>query len=141
MNLLISKSIKYLLILCAVVLFSCESLMNNKNVLKSPDGKNSIQFDLVEGVPFYSVKHGEKTIIHPSKMGFIFKNNDHFDSSFELITSNVSGFDETWEQVWGEKRFIRNQYNQLSVVLQEKQGEKRQLEIEFREFDDGIDIR
>ena len=91
--------------------------------------------------PFYSVKHGEKPVLNPSKMGFILANNDRLDSDLELVSNDTSSFDETWEQVWGEKQFIRNNYNQLTVKLREKKGKKREMDIEFRAFDDGVAYR
>lgn len=128
------------IILLSIILISC-SYQPESEIVTSPDGKNTVQFELVDGIPFYNVKHADKNVINPSKMGFVFKGNDPFDSSFELLSAEISAFDETWEQVWGEKRFIQNQYNQLSVLLQEKEGKKRQLEIQFRAFDDGVAFR
>jgi len=109
--------------------------------VSSPGGANTIQFKLVEGKPYYSVDHGKTAVILPSKMGFVFKDNDTFDSNFEIKESATSSFDETWEQVWGEKRYIRNNYNQLSITLTEKSAKKRSLIIEFRAFDDGVAFR
>ncbi|SNR31092.1 glycoside hydrolase family 97 protein [Lutibacter flavus] len=109
--------------------------------LNSPNSKNNITFELNNGVPFYSVSHGEKSVISPSKLGFVFKNNDSLSSNFEVIKMETTSFDETWEQVWGEKKSIQNNYNQLSVLLQEKSENKRNLEVQFRAFDDGIAFR
>ena len=109
--------------------------------VSSPKNSNTIHFKLVDGKPYYSVDHGKTAIILPSEMGFVFKDNDTFDSNFEISESASCSFDETWEQVWGEKHFIRNNYNQLSVSLTEKSAGKRKLTIEFRAFDDGVAFR
>jgi alpha-glucosidase len=58
-----------------------------------------------------------------------------------VLHSEQTSFDDTWEQVWGERHTIRNHYNQLSVTLQEKSEAKRQLEIQFRAYDDGFAFR
>ena len=76
-------------------------------------------------------------------------------SGFEYLTSNsdngltsnsASGlteqrsFDDTWETVWGENRYIRNRYNELEVNLwQPKQ--QRGLILRFRLYDDGLGLR
>ncbi len=125
----------------AAVLFAACSEKITQTEISSPENKNTIQFELVDGVPYYSVKHGDADVINPSKMGFVFKNQEELTSGFEIIESEISSFDETWEQVWGEKRFIRNHYNQLAVTLQETAGKKRKLEIQFRAFDDGVAFR
>ncbi|SHG83261.1 alpha-glucosidase [Flavobacterium fluvii] len=109
--------------------------------LASPEGKNKIQFELVNSAPKYAVSHGKTLVITPSDMGFLLKNNENFSTDFEIVKVENSTFDETWEQVWGEKKKIRNHYNQMVVKLQQKNKEKRQLEIQFRAFDDGIAFR
>ncbi|HEX9825175.1 MAG TPA: glycoside hydrolase family 97 protein [Flavobacteriaceae bacterium] len=107
----------------------------------SPNVKNKIVFNLQNGIPTYSVSHGEKNVLSTSNLGFIFRNNDSLSSNFEVLHSEQTSFDDTWEQVWGERHNIRNHYNQLSVTLQEKSEAKRQLEIQFRAHDDGIAFR
>ncbi|MBP6550111.1 MAG: glycoside hydrolase family 97 N-terminal domain-containing protein [Flavobacterium sp.] len=109
--------------------------------LTSPEGKNKIQFELVNNAPKYAVSHGKTVVIRPSDMGFLLKNNDDLSSNFEIVKVENSSFDETWTQVWGEKKKIRNHYNQMVVKLQQKNKEKSQLEIQFRAFDDGIAFR
>ena len=109
--------------------------------MASPDGKNSIQFEIIDGVPLYSVNHAETSVVNPSKLGFVFKDGDTFNSGFSIADVKTSSFDETWEQVWGEKRFIQNNYNELVVTLQEKKGDKRKLEVQFRAFNDGVALR
>ena len=80
-------------------------------------------------------------MISPSEMGFLLKGNEDLSTNFEIKGAKTSTFDETWEQVWGEKKNIRNHYNQLVVDLQQKTGNKRKLQIQFRAFDDGVAFR
>lgn len=129
------------LIVVALAILSACNKKNTNSEITSPENKNTIRFELIDGVPYYSVKHGETEVISPSKLGFVFKNQDELTSGFEMIEAETSSFDETWEQVWGEKQFIRNNYNQLAVTLQETAGNKRKLEIQFRAFDDGVAFR
>jgi alpha-glucosidase len=109
--------------------------------LNSPNSKNNITFELIDGEAFYSVSHGAKPVLSPSKLGFVFKNNDSLSSNFEVVKMENTSFDETWEPIWGEKKQIKNNYNQLSVFLKEKSDSKRNLEVQFRAFDDGIAFR
>lgn len=131
----------FLSILTAVLFAGCAKFSDKSIVFDSPNGVNKIQFELKEGVPFYSVTHADKGVVNPSKLGFIFKDGDTFNSGFTVVHSKTSTFDETWEQVWGEKHFIQNNYNELLVTLQENKGAKRKLEIQFRAFDDGVALR
>ncbi len=132
------------LILClflSAVFAGCGNMNNTEITVSSPREVNSITFKLDDGKPLYSVNHGELAVINPSALGFVFSDDDTFHSDFELLNHETSSFDETWEQVWGEKRYIRNNYNQLSVTFQEKEDKKRKLEVQFRAFDDGVAFR
>ncbi|RNL84137.1 glycoside hydrolase family 97 protein [Sinomicrobium pectinilyticum] len=126
-----------------VLLCSCGTPENKdaKVIVHSPNGKNVITFELKEGKPSYSVKHGETGVINASEMGFVFKEGDSLYNNFKVLSTDISDYDETWEQVWGEKQFIQDHYQQLEVVLQEESEQKRQLKIQFRAFDDGIAFR
>ncbi|MDT0645581.1 glycoside hydrolase family 97 protein [Zunongwangia sp. F260] len=125
-----------------ISLISCAQ-QDEKNVheLTSPDGQNKIRFELSGSSPRYSVSHEETEVISPSEMGFVLTNNDSLSNNFEIASVEESSYDETWEQVWGEKKNIRNHYNQLVVNLQEKNEKQRKLEVQFRAFDDGVAFR
>jgi len=130
---------KLILLICLLALVNCSSI--DKYSISSPDGKNTIMFTVTNGIANYAVNHGETKIILPSKLGFIFKNNDSLASHFEVLSIQESAFDTTWKQVWGEKQFIRNNYKQLAVKLQDKGENKRTLEVQFRAFNDGVAFR
>ena len=49
--------------------------------------------------------------------------------------------DETWEQPWGERRYVRNHFNELRVHLTEKTALARSLDVVFRLYDDGLGFR
>ena len=131
-----------LIVAMQLLIVSCSSEKTTGSyTLNSPEGKNSIQFDINGGSPQFSVNHGETKVILPSSMGFVFKDQDSLQSGLEIIDIQESSEDNTWEQVWGEKKEIRNNYNQLIVHLKEKTNKERKLDIQFRAFDDGIAFR
>ena len=131
-----------LLVAMQLLILSCASEKEFESyTLSSPEGKNSIQFDMSGGSPHYSVNHGATKVILPSSMGFVFKDQDSLQNGLEVINVEESSEDTTWEQVWGEKKEIRNNYNQLTVHLKEKANKERKLDIQFRAFDDGIAFR
>ena len=109
--------------------------------VSSPGGINEISFELVDGKPSYAVKHGEIQVIEASALGFEFKKSERALGAMELAGSELTTFDETWKQVWGEKQEIRNHYNQLVVELKEQAEPHRVLKVEFRVFDDGVALR
>jgi hypothetical protein len=64
---------KILFIILAITVISCNS-NNNKN-LSSPDGKIKIDFRIDNGVPSYSVKKNNSTIVNDRNGYSIFKWN------------------------------------------------------------------
>ncbi|WP_330443919.1 glycoside hydrolase family 97 protein [Flavobacterium sp. C4GT6] len=124
--------------LLALLVVGCSETKQTTHELASPNGENKITFSLNGNMPTYTVNHEEKEIITPSALGFVLKNED-LTKDFELVDVQTSTHDDTWEQVWGEKKNIRNHYNEMVVKLQSK--EKHDLEIQFRAFDDGVAFR
>lgn len=108
--------------------------------VSSPDGSLTVTVGLDGGKAWYSVLRGSETIIGRSELGFVLKEGD-FKGNFKKGKVSRSSFDETWSQPWGEDAQVRNHYNELRVTLQEKGGQKRQLGVVFRAFDDGVAFR
>ena len=109
--------------------------------IESPNGNNTIDFFLDEGIPFYTVQHQDNPVIETSRLGFELQDLPALDDEFEIASVEKSEFDETWTQVWGEKKDIRNHYNELKVNLHEREEPNRELSIVFRAFDDGVGFR
>ncbi|WP_335964315.1 glycoside hydrolase family 97 protein [Galbibacter sp. PAP.153] len=127
--------------ICACALIACAKEQKPIEV-SSPGNVNKITFSLSNnGIPQYQVLHGETQVLNPSEMGFVFKDADSLYKNFEIVNIEEKSFDNTWTQVWGEKKEIRNHYNELKVELKEKGTKNRKLNIEFRAFDDGVAFR
>ena len=108
--------------------------------ITSPNGSLQIHFFLKKGVPYYSLQRNKAAIVNDSKLGFKLKDLPVLEN-FKIASTKFSSQDETWTQPWGEVKNIRNNYNACLISLEEKSGEKRKLQIEFRVFDDGIGFR
>ena len=115
---------------------------NSEYKVNSPDESIEVNFLLTKGgQPDYLVNFNGKRIIDTSSFSFDFKNVKSFGKNLMVANSSNSSFDETWETVWGEQRFIRNNYNELKVNLEEKEELKRKCSIVFRVFNDGVGFR
>ncbi|UII21219.1 glycoside hydrolase family 97 protein [Fulvivirga ligni] len=126
-----------------LVLTSCSDKDKaTDTAVSSPNGQHTIQFKLTEkGEPYYTVTRNGVLLIDDSRLGFEFADQPHLKDQFEIESSEVSDFDETWSQPWGEVKDIRNNYQQLKVVLKEKAEAGRKLNIIFRAYDDGVAFR
>ena len=118
----------------------------------SPDGKLELQFEVKDGVPYYSLNREGKAVVLPSKMGFTLEWRDDLAHAFVLKDVKFDTLDETWEPVWGEEAQIRNHYNEMLVTLEQPVGsvesmdhstEKKAtvMQIRFRLYDDGLGFR
>lgn len=108
----------------------------------SPDG--SIVVELAtdnDGRPSYAVSRKGQPVLSPSRLGFLLLDAPKFERNIEIVQPRTRAFDETWEQPWGERRFIRNHYNELTVTLKEKATPFRSFDVVFRVFDDGVGFR
>jgi alpha-glucosidase len=86
-------------------------------------------------------KGGEKDIIGLSRLGFNLANAPKLDGGFSVRASRVSEHDDTWEQPWGERQFVRNHYRELRVEVEQKNRANRKLAVVFRIYDDGVGFR
>ena len=112
----------------------------NAEVVKSPDGKVAVDFDVKNGVPTYSMTFDGKTVIKPSTLGLELVDAPDLMDGFRLKDTETSEFDETWQPVWGETRDIRNHYNELLACLEQPET-GRLMNIRFRIYDDGMGFR
>ena len=85
-------------------------------------------------------------VVAPSRLGFILGNSEKLDRNFTLGEPQYKTVDETWEQPWGERRFVRNHYQEIHLPLRQKviragESELRSLALRFRVFDDGVGFR
>ena len=120
--------------------------------LFSPDGKLELQFEVKDGVPYYSLNRDGKPVVLPSKMGFTLEWRDDLAHVFVLKDVKYDTFDEVWEPVWGEEAQIRNHYNEMLVTLEQPIGSVESMDhstetkatvmqIRFRLYDDGLGFR
>jgi alpha-glucosidase len=99
-------------------------------VLRAADGRLS-----------YAVARNGKPLIAPSRLGFVLANAAPLDAGFSLAGQNTSEHDSTWEQPWGERRFVRNHYKQLRLDFTQGMPDQRGMSVVFRVFDDGVGFR
>jgi alpha-glucosidase len=107
----------------------------------SPNGANRVAFELADGVPTYAVHRFTTPVIEPSRLGFTLQDLPPLAEGFRVASVSERSVDETWEQVWGEVRMVRDHYNELRVTLEERAAPGRRMDVVFRAFDDGVGFR
>jgi alpha-glucosidase len=124
-----------------LVLAVCATPSVAQTRLTSPDKRNEVQVGIHEGGLYYVVQRDGKTLLTPSRLGFVFRGQPPLRDSLGIADSSRSTFDETWTQPWGEVRRVRNHYNELKVSVQENTGPRRQFTLAVRAFNDGVAFR
>lgn len=128
----------------AALLSSAPALAQTKEPVSatSPDGKIAVALTTDgDGRAVYTVTRNGKTIIAPSRLGFLFTDVAKIDRRLEVTGSEVRDFDQTWNQPWGEWATIRNHYRELKVHLRETTALARVFAVTFRIYDDGVGFR
>ncbi|HEX9706024.1 MAG TPA: glycoside hydrolase family 97 protein [Steroidobacteraceae bacterium] len=110
--------------------------------LSSPDGALTVTVTLdPEGRPGYAIARQGRPVIAESRLGFLLTDAPKLERNFRLAGSDTRSADETWEQPWGERRFVRDRYNELRARFVEKKPPARLLTVVFRAFEDGVGFR
>ncbi|MDX9925669.1 MAG: glycoside hydrolase family 97 N-terminal domain-containing protein, partial [Ignavibacteriaceae bacterium] len=108
--------------------------------LQSPNREIEYRLSNNEGAINYEVSYGNEKIIIPSSLGFRFKNQPEL-RNLTLVDSGSISFREVWQPVWGQTKNILNEYNELTVTLEEKEIPMRRIRLIIRAYDDGIAFR
>ena len=129
---------KLLLCLACVALMACTQPRDY--TVSSPDGSLTLDFQLREGQPTYSLSCNGEDILLPSPMGLVMKAGEDTlrDLHWSVESVSYDAADTTWETVWGEERFIRDQHNEMRLCLA---AQKIRMDIVFRLFNDGFAFR
>ena len=125
-------------LIISALLFS--ALNVDADVVTSPNGIVSIDFQLKNGIPTYKVDYKGKPVIKESRLGLELRGGKNLMDGFEQLNATTSTFDETWQPVWGEVKEIRNHYNELLAELKQPSTD-RYMNIRFRVYDDGVGFR
>jgi alpha-glucosidase len=109
--------------------------------VSSPSGRIVATFRLDDGRPTYEVAHAGREVVRRSRLGFTLQGAPPLDRDFTVAATRPRRVDETWEQPWGEQRFVRNHFNELAIDLLQRDAAARRMTIVFRAFDEGVAFR
>jgi alpha-glucosidase len=108
----------------------------------SPDGKIVVTVQVNnDSIPTYAISRNGKPLIGSSRLGFNLTDGYNMVRGFQLANQIASSGDETWEQPWGERKLVRNRYNEITVTFRQPAYKKHEMAVTFRLFDDGVAFR
>jgi alpha-glucosidase len=108
--------------------------------VQSPNSSIEVQLRVDgDGRPEYSIHRKGRPLVNWSRLGFILADAPKLERNFTVQQVTRRSFDQTWEQPWGERRYVRDHGNEMRVSLREKYG--HELAVVFKVFDDGVGFR
>jgi alpha-glucosidase len=107
----------------------------------SPDGRNVVTVEILDGRLHYSLERDSRPLILPSALGFEFRHAPPLRDDLRITGSARTSVDQTWEQVWGEVARVRDHHRELRVEVEESATPGRRFDLVVRAFDDGIGFR
>lgn len=135
------RSLQTTTLLLAVSLCAFAARAETVATVSSPGQVLTVELDLHEGRLGYRVlRFGEK-VIDDSRLGFRLRGSGTLDRNLALESQASRSHDRTWEQPWGESRFVRDHHNELRARIVETIAPNRRFDLVFRVFDDGVGFR
>lgn len=104
-------------------------------VLHSPNGGLELRVGVDESATvWYELISGDKPTIGRSRLTLVDSEKRNLLAVQGRVNYQEKSRDETWEQPWGEQRFIRDHHHQLSLMTED-------FAVHFRLFDDSFGFR
>jgi len=110
--------------------------------LSSPDKQIEVKVTNTETLQYETSFRG-KTVIAPSHLGFMFKDEAPMAGDFDVVNKPVvANGCETWKPVVQNKHAECSVvFNEIKLKLKEKSGERRCMDVTFRVMNDGVAFR
>ena len=127
-----------LMLVFSLFLFSClETGTINTSV--SPDKSLKLEIYSENNSIYYSLYKNNKPIIDKSMLG-LKTDKFEFSNNIQVLGISKTNKNENWTQVWGEKKVIQDNHNEIAVNLLSLDTNLK-MTLRFRLFDDGLGFR
>jgi hypothetical protein len=136
----VSRAVAVGLIAALVILAGCASHTESRHLVKSPDGKLTVEFTLnAAQSPVYSVRRQGNTVLRESRLGLI-RADEVFSRGLTL--TGVSGEEivqDDYEILTAKRRV--NHYRANRKVFHLTTATRKKMDIIFQVSDDGVAFR
>lgn len=125
-----------------IVSYSCQSSAGFRVVSPDEALEVSVSRDS-SGLYVYSFAAQGEELVASSRIGFEGKYQGMIPGADWSVSSSVSNCDGVWKPVWGKRREVKDQYNELILSFKapdEQQG-INQIQVVFRVYNDGAAFR
>ncbi|WP_260483441.1 glycoside hydrolase family 97 protein [Sphingomicrobium flavum] len=132
-----------LLVLLASLLLAFPALAQDVRTesIASPDGRIVLTVGEGNENPHYRIDRDGKAVLEASALGFLMADQEKLARRLKIVGASRSSHDATWEQPWGERRFVHDHHQEMTVRFEEDSDARRRFAVTFRIFDDGVGFR
>jgi len=106
----------------------------------SPDGKVCITVDDGDGLGYRVTLDGQPALAR-SRLGLDFAGGFSFGRRARITASKTSKHDETLENRFGQRRVVRDHFDELTVTAAEHADAPNQFKLVVRAYDNGVAFR
>ncbi len=110
--------------------------------MKSPDQLTTLTIHYQNRQLTYEVRKRDTLIVRRSLLGMMIRDRADMRQNLELVTTqpNIKTHNQTWEQVWGQKRFVTDNHKSTSIRVRHDSS-KIEMILDFKVFNDGVAFR
>lgn len=130
-------------VICKLILLlflNIDAMAQSGVSLLSPDQTIQVNVEAGNNGILYHVKVDGNQILKPSKLSLKLQNGINICDNVILRSQETGKHTDSWENDLGKNRLIKDEYNELTLHLQEVES-KLLFDVIFRAYDDGVAFR
>lgn len=108
--------------------------------VKSPDGRVVVVVNDTDGLRYHVTLDGAP-LLADSALGLDFEGGFSLGRRAAIVHATRSAHDSTWENHFGQRRTVRDHYQELKLELQEHADSPGRLNVIVRAYDHGVALR
>ncbi|MBD0777818.1 glycoside hydrolase family 97 catalytic domain-containing protein [Maribacter sp. ANRC-HE7] len=135
------KSIFYVLQLVIIMnMFSCNTNKGDVVFVEGPSGNLSLKVEK-EGPDLSLLISKKEEIMVKIELDTIIKDTTVFGKDYNIGKIEFSSENNDWKPVYGERKEIKDSYNQIIIPIISEQGTGKEIKVICRVYDEGIAFR
>lgn len=134
MNIPRKLALLFLLALALIPLRAAETSIS------SPDRRIVVTVDDRDGLHYHASFSGQPLLMD-SRLGLDFEGGFSMGRRSEIIQSQNTEHDASWENSFGQNRIVRDHYSELTLQVREKADAPNRFNVIVRAYDNGIAFR
>ena len=118
----------------------------NEWIVASPDNQVKLTFAVRQAAGggnamVYRVAYKGEPLLEDSALGLVLQDAAPLSRDVTVLGVDTRTHRECWQPVYGERSWIVDHFTEMTIALQETQGEGRRLTLRFRAYNEGVALQ